>query len=402
MTPQAIDHELVADELIAPWLTCLLERSPGLRLFDCHTHVGVDLDGARLSLDALRRALQMVDARAVVFPLATARGYRGRNDRLLATTAGDHRLVTFCRVDPHADGAAEAERALRRGAAGIKLHPRAERFLLSEPEVDRIVAIADERRVPVIVHAGRGIPSLGRDALVLADRYPSVPLILAHSAVADLAWIWEPAADTPNLFFDTSWWNTADLLALFTLVAPGQILFASDAPYGRPVTAAAEALRVAFAVGLSAEQRAMVFGGQLARLLAHEAPADLGAAPSETAPGAAPDTSVSAPCVTVPGTSAPAPDPLFERLHTMLLAAGMRTATSQPADEFVDLARLACRVPDDHPHAPAAASVAELLERHRRYLATDPPAQGPRPPGVHFLFVAAAVARLPQTPLPTL
>ena len=119
------------------------------------------------------------------------------------------------------------------------------------------MAFADERRLPVIVHAGRGIPSLGRDALELARAYPRAPLILAHAAIADLAWIWHEAAGLRNLFFDTAWWNTADQLALFALVPPGQILFASDTPYGRTVAAAAVVLRAALAAGLDDEQIAL-------------------------------------------------------------------------------------------------------------------------------------------------
>ena len=63
---------------------------------------------------------------------------------------------------------------------------------------------------------------------------PGMRLILAHAGICDLAWIWRAAPDHPNLFFDTSWWSPSDLLALFALVAPGQILMASDAPYGSP------------------------------------------------------------------------------------------------------------------------------------------------------------------------
>jgi predicted TIM-barrel fold metal-dependent hydrolase len=77
----------------------------------------------------------------------------------------------------------------------------------------------------VIVHAGRGIPALGRDAADLARRYPGMRMILAHAGVCDLAWIWREAAELPNLFFDTAWWNTSDLLTLFTYVPPGQVLF---------------------------------------------------------------------------------------------------------------------------------------------------------------------------------
>ena len=310
-----------------------------------------------------------------MFPLAEPGGYRAANDRMLAAAELAHgRLVPFCRVDPHRGGLREAERAVGLGAAGIKLHPRGERFGLADPEVGEIMAFADERRLPVIVHAGRGIPSLGRDALDLARAYPRAPLILAHAAITDLAWIWHEAAGRRNLFFDTAWWNTADQLALFALIPPGQILFASDTPYGRTVAAAAVVLRAALAAGLSREQIASVAGGQLERLLAGLEPRDVGPAPMTTAPG---------------------PGPLLERVHTLLVAAAGRLTAGYPADEYLELARLACELPNDHPDADAAASVRELLDRHAAFTATDPPRRGPRPPGIHMIFVAAALARLP-------
>ena len=115
-------------------------------------------------------------------------------------------------------------------------------------------ALADERRLPVLVHAGRGIPALGRHAVEATGRHPGMRLILAHAGISDLAWIWREAPDHPNLFFDTSWWSPADLQALLALVPPGQILMASDAPYGSPAWAAVMTTRNALQVGLDAEQ----------------------------------------------------------------------------------------------------------------------------------------------------
>ena len=373
---------MLADLLVQPWFGCLEERLPDLRLFDCHTHLGTDdPDGSRLTAHELQRALDVVQGRAVVFPLAEPAGYRAANDRVLsAAERSEGQLVAFCRIDPHTGAHAEAERALARGAQGIKLHPRAERFGLAEPIVQPILALAQERRVPVIVHAGRGIPSLGRDALEVAARYPDAPIILAHAAIADLAWIWREAGAHPNLLFDTAWWNVSDHLALFALVSPGQILFGSDIPYGRTVAAAALVLRAALAAGLSADQIAAVAGGQLERILAHQAPEDLGPAPMRAVPG---------------------PGPLLERIHTLLIAAAARLTTGQGADEYLELARLACRLPADHPDATVSGSVLALLDRHAAVRATDPPQHGPRPPGIHLIFLAAAIARTPGLPLPT-
>ncbi len=67
---------------------------------------------------------------------------------------------------------AEAERALEAGARGIKLHPRAEQFTLDHPEVRSLAALADERGLPMLIHAGRGIPALGAHAVKLAEISP--------------------------------------------------------------------------------------------------------------------------------------------------------------------------------------------------------------------------------------
>ena len=44
----------------------------------------------------------------------------------------------------------------RRGARGIKLHPRAQRFLLNDERLAPVFSLAAERRVPILIHGGRG------------------------------------------------------------------------------------------------------------------------------------------------------------------------------------------------------------------------------------------------------
>ena len=138
--------------------------------------------------------------------------------------------MSFCRLDPRVSPADEARRCLDAGAVGIKLHPRAEQFTLHEPGVREIVAVAHERRVPILIHAGRGIPALGQNTVELATEFPDARLILAHAAISDLAWLWHVLPDHPNVFIDTAWWNPADHIALFSLVDPSHIVWASDSP----------------------------------------------------------------------------------------------------------------------------------------------------------------------------
>src|SRR4051812_39433419 len=266
------------DAVVRPWFERLAQDVPGLRLYDAHTHIGQnDPDGFKQTPAELIAALERAGARGVTFPSHEPDGYPDANDAAIeAARDSGGRLVAFCRVDPHADALREATRCLDAGARGIKLHPRAEQFTLGEPGVRDVVALAHERRVPVLIHAGRGIPALGQDTVRLSGEFTGAKLILAHGAISDLAWLWKVLPEHPNVFIDTAWWNPADLIALFTLVSPSQILYASDSPYGVPLTSAVISLRCALQAGLGPDQIRLVAGGQLERILAHEEPADGG------------------------------------------------------------------------------------------------------------------------------
>jgi uncharacterized protein len=370
-----------SDTLILPWLERLREELPQLSLFDAHTHIGTDdPDGFRCGPAELLEALALADARAVVFPMHEPGGYPAANDRVIAEAAASGgRLTAFCRLDPSHEPLAEAERCLQAGARGIKLHPRAEGFTLDHPALVEVFALADASRLPVLVHAGRGIPALGRHALDLCERFPGARLILAHAGICDLAWIWRDAPDHPNLLFDTAWWSPSDLLALFALVPPGQVLFGSDAPYGTPAFVATLALRFALQAGLSAEQAEMVGGGQLDRLLAGEDPLDLGP-PAGT--GSLPD------------------DPLLDRVYVFLISAIGQMLNGVEAEEALGLAALACEVGDDAPQAPLCRSILALLEERARYVSDGRDRPARFAPGLHLIVAAAGLARTPDVPLP--
>jgi hypothetical protein len=261
----------------------------GAEWTDAHTHTGFDdPDGVTGSAEDLLAGLDRMGARrAAVFTTAEPDGYPAANDRVLAEAeASGGRLVPFCRIDPNADApVAEARRCVERGARGIKLHPRSDAFALPHPEVEALVALAAQQRLPVLFHAGRGIPALGEEVTRLAGAYPAARLILAHAGISDLGLLQHVAGTLPNIFFDTSWWQVADLLTLMTVVPPGQILFASDMPYGSGRFAALALLRCALEVGHGSDALAAMAGAQAERLLAGEEPIDAGPALGRRAVG---------------------------------------------------------------------------------------------------------------------
>lgn len=290
--------------------------------FDAHAHTGADVDGTTRDCAEHLRDLEAIGGRSVVFPLHVEHGYAGENRRVLAECGRDpERLVPFARLDPRTGRAGEeAVEALAAGARGFKLHPRSEQFPIEHPGVDAIVGVAAEARVPVLIHAGLGVGSFGRPLLDLAERHRGCPIVLAHAAVSELTWLHDEVADHPNLFFDTSWWNPSDLLALYSLIPPGRILYGSDAPYMDMETVLAINLRCARFTGLPPEAIELVAGGQLDALLAGEPPRDAGPAP---------------------GPPREALSPQAARISTALAAAGGAHLGGGDPAQMLELARLA-------------------------------------------------------------
>lgn len=374
------------EALVNAWLEPLLAEVPGASLFDAHTHIGFnDPDGARLSGEQLIEILAALDARGVVFPMHEPDGYREANDLILSDAAdSEGRLVPFCRLNPNDDAVAEASRCIELGARGIKLHPRSDDFALDSPESREIFALAHQLRLPVLVHAGRGIPALGEHTLELSTEFPKAPIILAHAAVTDLSWIWRHLDAHPNVFIDTSWWVPTDLMILFSHVPPGRILFASDVPYGTPALNAILTLRCALQAGLGVEQIRAVCGTQLERLLAGDEPLDLGPAP---------------------GASQVPSDLLVERVSLYLMAGLARLIVGAPAEDVIGLARLACKVDDDAPQATTCQTIGALIDRQVQAFA-EVTAEDLATPSTQRLsmlaplLLGAALAATPSVPAP--
>jgi predicted TIM-barrel fold metal-dependent hydrolase len=274
----AVNESLYASAL-APFLAETQRLRPAhAEVIDAHTHLGLDEDGRSLTLEQLLSQLDRADARrACVFPLHDPErrpSYSVPNDRVLAwTDESEGRLVPFCRLDPAEDPLAEAERCLAAGARGIKLHPRAQDFDFDGPEMRAVFALAEAANVPILIHAGRGLPPLADGLVELALSHPGAVLILAHGAICDQGILTTRLADHPGVLYDISCFFPLDVIELFARVPAERIVFASDPPYGLPATTLYMALRVAWKAGLDEATTKAVLGGTMAALLdRHELP----------------------------------------------------------------------------------------------------------------------------------
>ncbi len=356
---------------------------PAAQWLDIHTHTGQnDPDGIRGTAAELLTALDDAGVhRGLVFSSHEPNGYPAANDRVRAEAArAAGRLDWLGRVDPNAAGALEeARRCLALGARGIKLHPRSDGFGLPHPVVDAVAAEVAARGLVLLFHSGRGIPNLGEDCVLLAERHPELRIVLAHAGISDLGLLAPAAARLPNLLFDMAWWQVADLLALVTTIPPGQILFASDAPYGAPLLHAFFLRRATAAAGWSDEQRAVAAGEQGRRVLAGDELLDLGPA---TGAARLAQRSVA-----------------LERVVAYASAAAILTWSvgRKAAAEPITLARLGCQhVPAD-PHAGLLRRCDRLLDRAAG-LVVDP-GDDERAP-VPALMAAAMIAGTPEAGTP--
>jgi predicted TIM-barrel fold metal-dependent hydrolase len=198
------------------------------------------------------------------------------------------RLLAFAAVQPRGGrGAVDAlERALDRGLCGVgEVLPQAQGFTIDDPWWRRVVEVAQERGVPVTLHAtdpGAG-PAAGPKTplegyLRLAREHPRATFILAHWG-GGMAFRGPPAGAGPlpaNVYFDTA---ASPLLyppSVFRraadLVGAGRIVYGSDYPLILHPRRSREPGFSAFldeirASGLGEGELRDVLGGNIRRLL---------------------------------------------------------------------------------------------------------------------------------------
>ena len=250
------------------------------KVFDAHVHVGNDIDGYRGVYEELERINDATGtSRCFMFCMDEPDrhpAFRAPNDRTLEyAKRSEGPLIApppSVRLDLTEGPIEEAERCLDLGARGIKLHPRAQRFMLNDERLAPIFAVAAERGVPILIHGGRGLPPIADHLAWLVDQYPDAQLIIAHAGIADLAGLAGRFGGKAGVFFDTSVWSPVDLLSFFHLVSPEQVLYASDYPYGRQPSSLLNAIRTAKVAGFGEEQLRGMLAGNANRIASGEPP----------------------------------------------------------------------------------------------------------------------------------
>ncbi|HTU78780.1 MAG TPA: amidohydrolase family protein [Solirubrobacteraceae bacterium] len=371
----------VYESALAPFLEETRRLRPAqAEVIDAHTHLGLDEDGRSLTLEQLLVQLDRAQAtRACVFPLHDPErkpSYSVPNDRVLgwARESGG-RLVPFCRLDPTERPLQEAERCLAAGARGIKLHPRAQDFTFDGRETQEVFALAEAAGVPILIHAGRGLPPLADGLVELALRHPAVVLILAHGAICDQGILTTRLADHPGVLYDISCFFPLDVIELFARAPAERIVFASDPPYGMPATTLYMALRVAAHARLDEASTRAMLGATMASLL------DGRGLPARTPPRRGDSIELSGRLARVYG-------------YASLVGPGLFSGAVEQARGMLDMAIAACRDPEPQGVGEALETIGAALLAAKALLESE---DGIRPAiDLVYRSIVRAATEIPQ------
>jgi uncharacterized protein (TIGR03086 family) len=151
--------------------------------------------------------------------------------------AGVSWLTRLVWVSPGGPGPDDVRRRLADGAVGLKLHPSFDEFPADSPGLDPVLQVAAEAGVPVTVHTAPG-PSDPDLIRRLAERFPQVPFVLYHTFLGPPEGrrrAARHAQQLANLYLETSWCRSAEVLRLIDEVGADRVLFGSDAAVDGPV-----------------------------------------------------------------------------------------------------------------------------------------------------------------------
>ena len=241
-----------------------------VKIVDCHTHIGKDVDGHKMSADSLIRKMDSSNVnKAIAFPLNDKNhsiNFNESNDAiLLAAKVYQDRFIPFFRLDPNKKWKEEFEVRLEQGFKGIKLHPRSQNFKLTSSKVMRIYEECEKNKLAILIHTGFGLEEVAEDLLTMSKRFPKLKIIVGHAGFVDLDNVIKKLAKRENIIFDTSSLKIFDLFDLLKKVDYQKIAFGSDVPYYDIDLALEGLIDSAITVGKTAYQIKKILGGNISK-----------------------------------------------------------------------------------------------------------------------------------------
>lgn len=177
------------------------------------------------------------------------------NEYVLEFCQGQEIFIPFCTVNPFvvSNPAQEFRHFIKQGAKGLKLYPSYNHFYPNETRVYPLYALAQEEKLPVLIHTGssifKGTKIKYADPIYLDDiasDFPDLTLLMAHSGRG----LWYEKAFFlsrlhPNLYLEISGLPPKNLLNYFPDMEKNidKFIYGSDWPGVKTIASNIEAIK---------------------------------------------------------------------------------------------------------------------------------------------------------------
>jgi predicted TIM-barrel fold metal-dependent hydrolase len=209
----------------------------GFRIFDAHAHIGSALhSGRRVTAEQMLRHMDSAGVdRALLIPYPVVANFRAEHDEIAAAVRQwpDRFCGTACM--PHYDAAFRDE--IRRcseelGLVALKLQPQFNALNPLSKRNDFFWETSLEHHLAVVVHTGSGAPfALPSLYIDVAQRFPGLPIVLAHSGGSSYYLEAIVAAKTcPNVYLELSSLMPHHISEVLAHVETKRLMIGSDLP----------------------------------------------------------------------------------------------------------------------------------------------------------------------------
>lgn len=198
------------------------------------------------------------------------------NEYVLEFCQGHDTFLPFCTINPKFSEhpAEDVQKYIKMGAQGIKLYPSYNHFYPNESELYPVYALAEENRLPVLVHTGssvfRGSKNKYADPICLDDvaaDFPDLTLLMAHSGRG----LWYEKALFlsrlhPRLYLEISGLPPKNLLSYFPDMEKNidKFVYGSDWPGIKAIDTNIQAIQK---LPMAEESKRKILYGNAARIL---------------------------------------------------------------------------------------------------------------------------------------
>ena len=215
------------------------------KVIDIYASVGKAPDGREFTSENLIQTMDETGIdHALISSISAGLGVQQQANIEAANARDQHpgRLHCLAWANPRQGKLAleDVARSLRVNKfVGVKFHPFLNRFYINDPMVGPFMRLAQQLKVPVLIHSAHDEFSLPARVFDLARRFPEVPIIMGHSGLAEGPYRGSLnlqamilASLAPNIYLDTSWIDEWALKQGLGFLPHERILFGSDAPLG--------------------------------------------------------------------------------------------------------------------------------------------------------------------------